>query len=231
MYSLEILIVEDNPVTAMNIREELLNMGHQITAIAAHYGAALKSVAKQMPELILMDIRLKGEKDGIMLAETIHQRHHPLPILYLSAYNDTETVERAMRTNPVNYLSKPFRTEDLRVALQIATYRIAHSQTPARDMIVLGEAYRYDDHYQQLYHNQTPVRLSEKERILLDLLIGSKGATLPYAILEHHLWGDHPPHAENALRSLVYKIHSKLTYRLIESVPSFGYRIIGALIN
>lgn len=225
MHRLKILIVEDNAVTAMRIKEELLRMGHHVTGIAAHHDAALRSIEKQIPSLILMDIQLKKEQDGITLAQTILQRYHAIALLYLTSYSDEATVSRAMQTDPVAYLNKPFRSEDLRVAIQIAAHRITQAQKHRRGETALKEGYSYDDRYGQLYHHGIPVKLSEKERLLLSILLDAEGVAVSYRAIEAQLWQENLPRSESALRTVVYKLHKKLGYKPIEAIPSYGYRI------
>lgn len=225
MNRVKILIVEDNPITAMEVRDELEKMGHVVTGITTHYDASLLSIAKNTPEIVLLDIQLKKTKDGIELAHAIRKRQLPIDFIYLTNYNDEKTVNRAAQTGPIGYINKPFRTEDLKVGLQMALYKKKINSTPSDERIELANGYSYDAHYQMLYNKDEAIRISEKERILLDILISSKGSVVPYGVLEEYLWGGNPPDAENTLRTLVYRLKQKIELD-IEAVVSVGYKLL-----
>jgi CheY-like chemotaxis protein len=121
-----ILIVEDDGVTALNIRTRLCQAGYAVLAIAESAKQAIGYVeithASDHIDLVLMDIQLKGDKDGITTAEEI-QRRFNIPVVYLTATADNDTIERAKLTQPYGYVIKPFQTADLLSALEIALYK------------------------------------------------------------------------------------------------------------
>ena len=83
---------------------------------------AIRMAGEVHPDLILMDIRIQGEKDGISAAEEINGLYH-IPIVYLTAHSDEKTLERAMKTQPYGYLIKPFRDRELYTTIEIALYK------------------------------------------------------------------------------------------------------------
>jgi CheY-like chemotaxis protein len=115
----KLLIVEDEGVVAWHIQEVLENLGHTVVASVASGNKAIEIAAETQPDLVLMDIRLKGDIDGIEAAREIKARFHT-PIIYLTAYSDDHTLERALTTNPSGYLIKPFQEKELRTTLEIA---------------------------------------------------------------------------------------------------------------
>jgi CheY-like chemotaxis protein len=118
----KILIVEDEQVTAMDIADILGNIGHEITDTVSTGEQAIKSVRKNRPDIVLMDINLKGKMDGIETAEHIRSQYR-IPVIYLTAYYDEQTVERAKKTEPCAYLTKPFEEIDLKIATAVGIYR------------------------------------------------------------------------------------------------------------
>lgn len=122
MTTARILIVEDEPVTAEDLQYILENAGYEVTGIAATGKSAVEQVAKDEPGLILMDIRLKGKIDGIEAADIIHSNHQ-IPIIYLTAYADRETLDRAKITLPYGYILKPFEKNSIKAAVEMALYR------------------------------------------------------------------------------------------------------------
>lgn len=118
----KLLIVEDEGVVAWHIQEAVENMGHTVVGSVASGKKAVELVAETQPDLVLMDILLKGELDGIEAAQQIYDRFNT-PVIYLTAYADDQTLERALTTNPFGYLIKPFQEKELRTTLEIALYR------------------------------------------------------------------------------------------------------------
>lgn len=117
-----ILIVEDEQVTAMDIADILRNMGHEITDTISTGEKAIESVRENKPDIVIMDINLKGEMDGIEAAEHIRSQDR-IPVVFLTAYYDETTVERAKKSEPCAYLSKPFEEIDLKIAIELGLYR------------------------------------------------------------------------------------------------------------
>ena len=118
-----ILIVEDNAIVAEDIRVRVERMGYHVSDCVTRGETALTSVDNNPPDLILMDIKLKGKMNGIETSAFIHDGHHDIPVIYLTAYADKETLERAKRTEPFGYILKPFEDKDLRSAIEIAIYK------------------------------------------------------------------------------------------------------------
>jgi PAS domain S-box-containing protein len=120
--STNIFIVEDEKIVALDIAASLKSLGYNVTGMASSGKEAIDKVTKNIPDLILMDIRLKGEMDGISTAEAIHTRYD-IPIIYLTAYADENTLERAKRTEPYGYLLKPYEKRVLHSTIEMAYYK------------------------------------------------------------------------------------------------------------
>jgi len=117
-----ILIVEDENIVAWDIREALEQLGHNVLADVASGQEAIKIATRNQPDLILMDIRLEGEMDGITAADNIYSCLQ-IPIVYLTAHADDDTLERATKTKPFGYLIKPFEKQELHTTIQVALKR------------------------------------------------------------------------------------------------------------
>ena len=120
---ISILIVEDNTIVAEDIRVRVERMGYHVTDCVTRGEIALNRVDENPPDLILMDIKLKGKMNGIETSARIHDGHHDIPVIYLTAYADEETLERAKRTEPFGYIVKPFEDKELRSAIEIGIYK------------------------------------------------------------------------------------------------------------
>lgn len=119
MQNLKILIVEDQTITAMDIRETLEEAGHSVTDTARTYAQAIASVKSNPPDLAIIDIKLEdSEADGVITAEKILTLHS-IPIIYLTANSERKTFQRAKETLPAAYLFKPFDPAELLMQVEV----------------------------------------------------------------------------------------------------------------
>jgi two-component sensor histidine kinase len=116
---IKILIVDDEQLIALDVQNYLKKIGYGVTGIASSGKEALEMAAKTKPDLILMDIVLKGSMDGIETARRIRVQHD-IPSIFLTAYIDDEKIERAKVAQPFGYILKPFDKKELRVAIEMA---------------------------------------------------------------------------------------------------------------
>jgi DNA-binding NarL/FixJ family response regulator len=114
-----ILVVEDEPLVAEAISEALDDAGHQVVGIAQDAASALQRATEAVPDLVLMDIRLAGDGDGIDTALKI-QADRPVPVVFISAHHDRQTCERAAAVQPALFLPKPFSPQQLLGAVTAA---------------------------------------------------------------------------------------------------------------
>jgi PAS domain S-box-containing protein len=124
MLKARILVVEDEAVVAAAIAKCLQGLGHEVPAVVASGEEAVRRAVSLDPDLVLMDIRLKGPIDGIEASRRISQRLKT-PIIFLTAYSDDETLLRARVTEPYGYILKPFDEKTLKAAIEMTLYRSA----------------------------------------------------------------------------------------------------------
>lgn len=117
-----ILIVEDEVVVAEDIKKRLLDLGYEVASIEHTGHGAIEAAEKTNPDLVLMDIMLKGNMDGIKAAGVIKDRLK-LPVIFLTAFSDDETLSRAKITEPYGYLLKPFEERELHSTIEMAFYK------------------------------------------------------------------------------------------------------------
>ena len=117
-----ILIVEDEVVVAEDIKKRLEDLGYEVAGIEHTGLGAVEAAEKTNPDLVLMDIMLKGDMDGIVTAGVIKDRLK-VPVIYLTAFSDNETLSRAKITEPYGYLLKPFEERELHSTIEIALYK------------------------------------------------------------------------------------------------------------
>jgi len=118
----QILVVEDERIIAEVIRKNLLGLGYEVPAVVSTGEKSIEKVEELSPDLVLMDIMLKGEMDGIEAAEKICSSFN-IPVVYLTAYSDQKILGRAKITEPYGYILKPFRERELQINIEIALYR------------------------------------------------------------------------------------------------------------
>ena len=119
--TINILVVEDENIIAKDIAYTLKRLGHKVTATVSKGEDAVKSAAENRPDLVLMDITLIGEMNGIEAAGIINELIKS--VVYITAHQDESTIERSKSTNPYGYITKPLDDRDLNSAINTAIYR------------------------------------------------------------------------------------------------------------
>jgi len=218
----KILVVEDEPIAALDIKRTILKLGHMLTDIVSTYDDALKSVQENKPDMIFMDINLENSRSGIDIAQEINRRVN-VNIIYLTAYSDEQTIQNAARTNPSGYLLKPFNREEIKSIIIITRQKSKFINN--ENYFSLGYDYFYDLEYDNLFFKDVPIFLSLHEKIFLKFLIEAEGAIVPVAQLEAYIWPDGIM-SDSAFRTLVYRLRCKLKFNFIKTIPSFGYKLI-----
>ena len=119
----KILIVEDEMIIAADLSIQLSKLGYEVIGIHTRAEDTLKSLRDSRPDVILMDIILSGEMNGITAAQEI-LKHHQIPVIFLTSNVDDATFQQAKTAKPYAYISKPFRKDDLSRAIEITLERI-----------------------------------------------------------------------------------------------------------
>jgi PAS domain S-box-containing protein len=122
MEKIRILIVEDESLVARDIENMITSLGYEACGIANTGDEAAEKAARSRPDLVLMDVIIKGNLDGIAAAEKIWESFH-IPVIYVTAYADEQTLKRAKATEPFGYILKPFDERELKVAIEMAFYK------------------------------------------------------------------------------------------------------------
>lgn len=122
MAETSVWIVEDESIVAMDLKARLLKMGYSVAGISGYAEEAIEAIRLNLPDIVLMDIVLKGTMDGIEAAAIIREELE-IPVVYLTAYSEEGTISRAKVTEPYGYILKPFMERDLQIAIDIALYK------------------------------------------------------------------------------------------------------------
>ena len=117
-----ILVVEDELIVAKHIEKQLIKSGYKVTATVDNGKSALEEINRIAPDLILMDVRIEGDLDGIETSALINQKYK-IPIVYLTAFTEKNTIDRAKTTEPYGYIIKPFSAKNLETTVEIAYHK------------------------------------------------------------------------------------------------------------
>jgi PAS domain S-box-containing protein len=118
----KVLIVEDEPIVALDLQEEVEQFGCEVIGLAESADEAMMMAAANRPDLALMDVRIIGSMDGIETARMLRHAHQ-VPVIFLTSYSDEVTTGRAAKEMPYGYLTKPFRSRELKAALSVGLNR------------------------------------------------------------------------------------------------------------
>ena len=124
MSKTRILVVEDESIVAKDIQRTLEKLGYEVPATASSAVTAYEKLEEVEPDLVFLDVKLKGEQDGVHIAEYIKDRYD-IPVIFLTSFVDQETIDRAKVTEPYGYLVKPFNEGDLKTTVEMALFKFA----------------------------------------------------------------------------------------------------------
>lgn len=155
----KILIIEDEMIIGANISLQLSKLGYEVTGLISKGEDALNHVKRNRPDIIIMDIQLKGQMDGIDTAQVI-QKEFSLPIIYLTANTDDEHFRRAKATNASAFISKPFKKLDLQHAIELTIDRMSKN----------GSKKSQDFHFESPYIQSESIFVRKNERMIKILI-------------------------------------------------------------
>lgn len=125
---IQVMIVEDESIVAMDLAAGLEQDGYAVTGIADNFDEALALYREKPADILLMDINIQGEKDGVETAAALMQIR-PVPLIYLTAFTDAATVERVKHTHPSAFLTKPYSIDNVRIAIDLALHHFAETKS------------------------------------------------------------------------------------------------------
>jgi CheY-like chemotaxis protein len=162
-----IMVVEDESILAMLIKRKLQNWGYEVVDWVDTGEAAVKNAKEILPDLILMDIVLKGDMDGIEAAQQI-RKDVDVPIIYLTAYSNDEVLKRAQETEPYGYILKPFRESEVNANIKMALYKY-NSEKKKREEIKKRVLTDFYDLVQKSMSDYADYSKEEIKETLLDI--------------------------------------------------------------
>ncbi len=243
----KILIVEDDEITALNLKISLQKQGYNIICIADNIAEANIQIAQLHPEIIIIDISLEEGSDGIELAKEIKSRYN-IPFIYLTSYTDNEIITQAKETEPYGYIVKPFDPNSLHATIQMALHKydseksrknellslkmdksnlekLLYSKKEAHEPIVnFGKNYHLDISICETFYKGTKIKLTKKENAFLRLLVSQMGMVVNFEQAMKYVWEESGA-TENSVRTLVWRLRSKLKDDIIKNASGLGYFI------
>lgn len=218
-----VIIVEDEPLSAMFIERIVTQMGHQIVGIYKDSDSALKAIKQDNPDVVFMDINIDGSLDGISVIKKL-ELHKETDVIYVSSYSDSDIIEEALSTNPYNYLIKPIKEEDLKIALTLIKKRRnkLHQKVDSR-IFLLNELY-YDVNTHELYEIGNPLSLSVIEKKLIDLFVQNRNNTVSLEQIEATVW-ENKPVANSTIRDAISSLRKKIPDLPLKTNFGRGYTL------
>jgi len=215
-----ILIVEDERVPAEFLKRFVLKHGHEVVGMCDAAEAAIETAIETRPDIIFMDILLKGSLTGaeaaVQIADRIETR-----IIFLTAHSDPEMIEYAREAGAVNYLVKPYRDDQILAALQLA---LGTEAPPARHNILhLKNGCFYNWEQQQLFCRDQEVHLSGKNFQLFALLCAEPIRTVSLEEIARHIYGE--PKDSSTIRTLMHRLRKTIGEDIVTNVSGVGYRV------
>lgn len=209
MKKINVLVLEDDTLISMQIEDALIRMDHTVVDTIRCGKDALDVVAKYDIDLIISDINIEGDLDGISVSQIIHEQYN-IPIIFITAYKDVETLQRASEVEFVGYILKPFREDELEALVNIAI--IKYNLPQNKPLVKIDKNYSYCLDKNKLMYEDIDIELTKSEIKFIRLLIQNKGEVVPYEIIELTLWQD---------KLVTTQTRRQLIHRMKKKIPAF----------
>jgi len=216
----KVLIVEDESLVALDIASALKKEGYTVTDCVENAEDAYEAIETELPDLIMMDINIDGPINGIEASRRINTIHN-IPIIFLTAYNDKNTIDEAISTSPKSYLIKPFKRQELYASVALA---LADTTKPSQTIIPISKKCIYYPDTSELTIMNEAVSLSKKEKQLLDLLLTYANKIVTFEIIEYELWPEKSV-STTTRRTLIHRLREKVGVEAISTIKDQGCMI------
>ena len=230
MTEMNILIVEDESIVAMEIENYINKFHYNVVGVCKSFEEVMSMIHHQEIHIALLDINLIGNKDGIDVAEEIKKIYPNVEIIFLTAHTDSYNVDRAIQLNPIAYLSKPFKRDELQIFFKIATKKILDKNKQEDTVennndIILDDDFKYDPKSKGLFYCNEQVRITKKEQLFLELLLENRNKIVNIETIKEAVWNDKETNIAT-IRNLVKRLRQKLNHKFIKTSSNMGYMIV-----
>ncbi len=225
---MKVVVVEDEHLTALFLKETLEALDCQVVKQFEDGRAALDFVADHPVDLVIMDVELEGELNGIQAAVEIRSRFS-IPSVFITSHNDSNTIREAMQAEPLGYVIKPISASHVESIVGVVKGLLSKGPAPGPEGAVseltqLGDGYSYNYDSKNLFHDGAPVDLTSSELKLFDLCLRRHGNIVPHSVIDEYVW-DGKIVTDSTRRGLFHRLRKKLDNKLFETVIGVGCRI------
>ncbi|MGB5919426.1 response regulator [Arcobacter sp.] len=218
---MNIIILEDEAIMMMFLKDSLEKKGHTVKATFNSYLGFFEFIEKENIDLVFMDILIKGSLDGTQIAKRLREINKTIKIVFITSYKDSQTLQLAKESKPNGYLIKPVSKEDLEAILMVCESN-NKIEVKNNDYISIA-TYKYHMINKTVEDNNDLIKLTKNELKCFELLLQNKNTYISPEILINHLWNVDISVKSNSLRELVYRIRKKLPNLDIENSINIGY--------
>ena len=224
-----VLIVEDEWVTGAYLRKIVEVNGHSVFKIVDNGEDVLSIVENNTIDLIFMDININGSMDGLKCASILSMNHSAIPIIFVTAYSDRDTIDESLKTNIYGFVNKPFEALAIEIAIKIACKRMLDNQQVveyknSKDVIELSNGFSFVVEENTLKQDGIPINLTKTETKILFFLASNKDKILDISQITNYIWGGDNK-SDSSLRNVIYKLRKKVPHLTIESIHAMGYML------
>jgi len=219
----KVLIIEDESIPAEYLKSIIESEeDYEVVDIVTNANDALQSVKKYKPDIIFVDIMIKGGLSGAEFALKIHTLYENIILIFLTAYSEDEMIEYATESNAFAYLLKPYRPNEIKATLSLAKAKLEKSEliSQSTDIVNLIGGYSFNLQKNTLYKSGEKVLLSVKETELISLLCKNKEVVMSRDTIQEYM-----NITSSSLRSLVYRIRKNIHENIIKNSKKFGYKV------
>lgn len=240
-----IIVVEDDEITALNLKLSLEKHGYSVICLCDNTAQAIEALDTYKPNVIIIDISLQESNDGIELAKEI-KSHYAIPFIYLTSYSDDEIISQAAKTEPYGYIVKPFDPSSLHATIQMAIFKfnvenkryeeintskldeesleklLYAKRESDKPIINFGDGYHINILKDEIFYKNEKIKLTKKESAILRLLVAKIGHIISFAQAIDYVWQESGA-TENSIRTLVWRLRNKLPTDIIKNASGIGY--------
>lgn len=217
---MKILILEDEVVLAQTMQEFLEEYGYEVDTFS-NADSAYDAIYENVYDLLLLDVKVHGEKNGFEMLETLRSDGRKTPAIFITSLTDIEDFTRGYASGACDYIRKPFDLLELKLRIEQVVKILCFDSS--EDIIDLPHAYQYDLKKMKLTLNGESVNLAKTETKILELLIKQRGAIVSCDMFWEEVWGEWVDSAN--IRVQVGNLRRKLQHDFIKNIRGLGYSI------
>lgn len=214
---MKVLIIEDEPLIALTLKVILEKRGFEVTGNAGNFKDANELFCNNIPDIIISDIKLEQNETGVEVVKQL-QKIGDFQVIYITSYGDDSTIEEAIETNPIAYITKPFKENDLNAALKLASLKVVNKN--------LTSDYVYNKETRTLCFKNEQIILTKQESDLFHICYLNKGQFITNENIEYYIWGNEHV-LDSTRRGLIYRLKKKLTCGIFVYFQGMGCKVDG----